>query len=175
MSADVQERAARVRLMIFDVDGVLTDGRLYYGPQGEWLKAFDVRDGQGMKLLAASGVRLAIISGRRSEALAARARDLGIAELHQGVEDKRAAFDALVVRLGLDAQQAGFAGDDYIDLPVLGRCGFAVTVPDAPDVVKARSHHVTRAPGGRGAAREICEVVMRAQGTLDAALARYLA
>jgi 3-deoxy-D-manno-octulosonate 8-phosphate phosphatase (KDO 8-P phosphatase) len=175
MSADVQERAARVRLMIFDVDGVLTDGRLYYGPQGEWLKAFDVRDGQGMKLLAASGVRLAIISGRRSEALAARARDLGIAELHQGVEDKRAAFDALLVRLGLDAQQAGFAGDDYIDLPVLGRCGFAVTVPDAPDVVKARSHHVTRAPGGRGAAREICEVVMRAQGTLDAALARYLA
>jgi 3-deoxy-D-manno-octulosonate 8-phosphate phosphatase (KDO 8-P phosphatase) len=161
--------------MIFDVDGVLTDGRLYYGPQGEWLKTFDVRDGQGMKLLAASGVRLAIISGRRSEALAARAGDLGVAELHQGVEDKRTAFDALLVRFGLDAQQAGFAGDDYIDLPVLASCGFAVTVPDAPDVVKARSHYVTRAPGGRGAGREICEVVMRAQGTLDAALARYLA
>jgi 3-deoxy-D-manno-octulosonate 8-phosphate phosphatase (KDO 8-P phosphatase) len=175
MSADLLQRAARVRLMIFDVDGVLTDGRLYYGPEGELVKVFDVRDGQGMKLLAASGIRLAIISGRRSEALASRARDLGIADLHQGVDDKFAVFVALLARLGLDAVDAGFAGDDYIDLPVLARCGFAVTVPDAPDAVKARSHYVTRAPGGRGAGREICEVVMRAQGTLDAALARYLA
>lgn len=173
MNDDVRARAARVRLMIFDVDGVLTDGRLYYGPDGEALKAFDVRDGQGMKLLAASGVRLAIVSGRRSEALASRARDLGVEELHQGVEDKLGAFVALLAKLGLDAADAGFAGDDYIDLPVLARCGFAATVPDAPDVVKARCQYVTHAAGGRGAGREICELLMRAQGTLDAALARY--
>jgi 3-deoxy-D-manno-octulosonate 8-phosphate phosphatase (KDO 8-P phosphatase) len=175
MHADVLVRAAQVRLLIFDVDGVLTDGRLYYSATGETMKAFDVRDGQGMKLLAATGVRLAIISGRRSEALASRARDLGIDELQQGVEDKHAAFTALLARHGLTPDAAGFAGDDYIDLPVLARVGFAVTVPDAPEIVKARCHYVTTAAGGRGAGREICELLMRAQGTLDAAMARYFA
>jgi 3-deoxy-D-manno-octulosonate 8-phosphate phosphatase (KDO 8-P phosphatase) len=167
-------RAARVRVMIFDVDGVLTDGRLYYTSAGETIKAFDVRDGQGMKLLASTGVRLAIISGRRSEALQSRARDLGIAELHQGVEDKLAAFNALLARWNIEANAVGFAGDDYIDLPVLARCGFAASVPDAPALVQARAHFVTQARGGRGAGREICEAVMQAQGTLEAALARYL-
>jgi 3-deoxy-D-manno-octulosonate 8-phosphate phosphatase (KDO 8-P phosphatase) len=175
MNDDAFARAARVRLMIFDVDGVLTDGRLYYAGDGETIKVFDVRDGQGMKLLAATGVRLAIISGRRSEALARRARELGMEELHQGVENKLAVFAALLARLGQEASAAGFAGDDYIDLAVLARCGFAATVPDAPDQVKARCHYVTQARGGRGAARELCEVLMRAQGTLDAAIARHLA
>jgi 3-deoxy-D-manno-octulosonate 8-phosphate phosphatase (KDO 8-P phosphatase) len=175
MDADVLARAAKVRLMIFDVDGVLTDGRLYYSAAGETIKVFDVRDGLGMKLLATTGVRLAILSGRRSDMLASRARDLAIDELHQGVEDKQAAFSALLARYGLGPDAAGFAGDDYIDLPVLARCGFAATVPDAPEVVKSRCHYVTRARGGGGAGRELCELLMRAQDTFDAALARFVA
>jgi 3-deoxy-D-manno-octulosonate 8-phosphate phosphatase (KDO 8-P phosphatase) len=168
-------RAARVRLMIFDVDGVLTDGTLYYSERGEELKAFNIRDGQGMKMLAGTGVRLAILSGRRSAALAQRAANLGIDLLYQGIDDKLAAFRELSGKLGLSAEQCGFVGDDLIDLPVLARCGFAASVADAAPQVLARVHYVTRAAGGRGAAREVCEFLMRAQGTLDAALSGYLA
>ena len=168
-------RAARVRLMIFDVDGVLTDGTLYYSAQGEELKAFNIRDGQGMKLLAATGVRLAILSGRRSPALERRAVNLDIDLLYQGIDDKLAAFDELRTRLGLAPDDCGFVGDDLIDLPVLARCGFAASVADGAPEVLSRVHYVTRALGGRGAAREVCELVMRAQGTLAGALSRYLA
>ncbi len=176
MPADeVLARAARVRLMIFDVDGVLTDGTLYYSARGEELKAFNIRDGQGMRLLAGTGVRLAIISGRRSPALEQRAANLGVDLLYQGIDDKLAAFGELAARLGLPHAECGFLGDDLIDLPVLSRCGFAASVADGAPEVVSRVHYVTRAVGGRGAAREICELLMRAQGTLDQALARYLA
>lgn len=168
-------RAARVRLMIFDVDGVLTDGTLYYSERGEELKAFNIRDGQGMKMLALTGVRLAILSGRRSPALTQRAANLGIDLLYQGIDDKLAAFEELAARAGVSLEDCGFIGDDLIDLPVLARCGFAASVADGAPEVVSRVHYVTRAPGGRGAAREVCEVVMRAQGTLDGALSRYLA
>ncbi len=174
-SAETLARAGGVRLMIFDVDGVLTDGTLYYSASGEELKAFNIRDGQGMKMLAGTGVRLAIVSGRRSAALERRAADLGVDLLYQGVEDKRAAFDELTARLALSPEDCGFLGDDLIDLPVLLRCGFAAAVADAAPEVRARAHYVTSAPGGRGAVRETCELVMRAQGTLAGALARYLA
>ncbi|MCX7891192.1 MAG: HAD-IIIA family hydrolase [Burkholderiales bacterium] len=174
-SAETLARAGRVRLMIFDVDGVLTDGTLYYSASGEELKAFNIRDGQGMKMLAGTGVRLAIVSGRRSAALARRAADLGVDLLYQGIEDKLAAFDELTARLALAPEACGFLGDDLIDLPVLARCGFAAAVADAAPEIRARAHYVTAAPGGRGAARETCELVMRAQGTLAGALARYLA
>jgi 3-deoxy-D-manno-octulosonate 8-phosphate phosphatase (KDO 8-P phosphatase) len=168
-------RAARLRLMAFDVDGVLTDGTLYYADDGAELKAFHTLDGLGLKLLQGAGLELALISGRRSRAVEARAANLGVTRLFQGIEDKLAVFDSVRAELGLDAHACGFMGDDLPDLPVLTRCGFAATVPEAPESVRARVHYVCRSPGGRGAAREVCDLILRAQGAFDAALARYLA
>jgi len=167
-------RASRIRLMIFDVDGVLTDGGLHYGPNGENLKVFNVLDGQGIKLLQQSGVATAIISARQSTMLARRAADLGITHLEQGAHDKRTAFEQLLARSGLAAEQCGFFGDDIIYLPILIRTGFAASVANAHAEVRARVHYVTEAPGGHGAAREICDFILRAQGNYEAALASYL-
>ena len=172
---DALARAKRVRLMVFDVDGVLTDGRLWYGPAGEALKAFSVLDGHGLKLLMENGATVALLSGRSSAASAARAAELGITHVLQGIDDKRAAFEALAARLGVAPAEAGFMGDDLVDLPVLRRCGFACAPADAQEPVRASAHYVTRAPAGGGAAREVCDFILRAQGRLDAALARYFA
>ena len=169
------ERARLVRLMIFDVDGVLTDGRLWYGPSGESLKAFHSLDGHGLKMLAASGVGAAILSGRSSQAVARRAAELGIEHVLQGIEDKRAAFEALTARLGLEPPATGYMGDDLVDLPVLVRCGFACAPHEAPEAVRRHAHYVSAAPAGGGAVREVCELVMRAQHTFERALAAYLA
>lgn len=163
---DVLERARGVRLAIFDVDGVLTDGTLYIGAQGESLKAFNILDGHGVKMLQAAGVDAAIISGRASEATAVRARELAIAHVVQGASDKVAAFERLLHELHLDPGACAFVGDDLPDLAVMERCGLAVAVANAVDAVKARAHYVTRAGGGRGAVREFCELVLRAQGRL---------
>jgi len=159
--------------MAFDVDGVLTDGVLWYGPQGEALKAFHSLDGHGLKMLAASGVQIAFISGRDSSAVALRARELDVAHVLQGIDDKGPAFDALLARLAIAAADTGYMGDDVVDLPVLARCGFACAPAQANERVLQRAHYVSAAPAGRGAAREVCELLMRAQGTLDAALASY--
>lgn len=167
---DALERARRVRLMILDVDGVLTDGRLWYGPQGEALKAFHSHDGHGVRMLAASGVPAALLSGRASQAVALRAGELGIAHVLQGVADKRGAFESLLARLGLAPEAAGYMGDDLVDLPVLLRCGFACAPPEAPEAVRSRVHYVCSAPAGGGAVREVCELLMRSQGTLGPAL-----
>ena len=172
---DAQERAKRVRLMLFDVDGVLTDGKLWYGPAGEALKAFHVLDGHGIKLLMQTGTAVALLSGRSSPAVAVRADELGIEHVLQGIDDKRAAFDALAARLGIPADETGYMGDEVVDLPVLRRCGFACAPAEAHERVRASAHYVTRAPAGGGAAREACEFVLRAQGRLEAALARHLA
>ncbi|MDB5798458.1 MAG: family hydrolase [Paucimonas sp.] len=168
-------RTRAVRLMIFDVDGVLTDGSLHYGPEGELFKTFNVLDGHGIKLLAQAGIATAIISARKSAHVARRAADLGISHLHQGVHDKAAAFHGLLAELGLEAQAAGFVGDDVIDLPILCRVGFAASVPNAHAEVRQRVHYVTTARGGQGAAREICDLILRAQDRYDALLASYLA
>jgi len=170
VSQETLDRARRVRLMIFDVDGVLTDGTLFYGPRGEALKAFSAHDGHGLKMLAASGVACALLSGRRSAAVARRAAELGIEHVLQGVEDKLAATQ----KLGFPLHQIGFMGDELVDLPVLTRCGFACAPREAPDAVCSRVHYVARAGAGRGAAREVCELVMRAQSTLEPALRGYL-
>ena len=175
MIEGVQERARGVRLMIFDVDGVLTDGTLLYGPQGEELKAFSAHDGHGIKMLAASGVGCALLSGRRSAAVAARAAELGIATVLQGIENKLQVFQELVTSHRLGVMQTGFMGDELVDLPVLTRCGFACAPHEAPEAVRARVHYVAAAAAGRGAVREVCELVMRAQRTYDPALAKYLA
>ena len=161
--------------MLFDVDGVLTDGRLWYGAGGEAFKAFNVLDGHGIKLLAQAGTAVALLSGRSSPAVSTRASELGIAHVLQGIDDKKAAFEALAAQLGLQVEETGFMGDEVVDLPVLRRCGFACAPAQAHELVRAHAHYVTRAPAGRGAAREVCEFVLRAQGRLDAALAPYLA
>lgn len=164
------ERAARLRMMVFDVDGVLTDGRLYFGPGGEALKVFDVRDGLGVKRLHYAGVATAILSSRSSEIVALRARELGIVHLRQGVADKAEGFARLLGASGFAAEDCGFMGDDLPDLPVLATVGFAAAVADAVPEVRAAAHWVAQARGGRGAVRELAEFVLRAQraGASDA-------
>ncbi|XZG70072.1 3-deoxy-manno-octulosonate-8-phosphatase KdsC [Chitinibacteraceae bacterium HSL-7] len=171
----MNERAQAVRLMIFDIDGVMTDGSIYFSDSGEELKAFNTLDGHGLRMLAESGVELAIITGRTSRVVEHRARNLDIVHVYQGAKNKREAFEALLAKTGLSAEQCGYMGDDVVDLPVMRRVAFAVCPPDSPDLVKAHAHYVTSAGGGRGAVRELTEVILAAQGNLDAALAPYLA
>jgi 3-deoxy-D-manno-octulosonate 8-phosphate phosphatase (KDO 8-P phosphatase) len=172
---EATERARQVRLMAFDVDGVLTDGVLYLGDRGEELKGFHTLDGLGMKLLQATGVAVALITARQSGLVARRAGELGIAHLFQGADDKLAVFEGLRARLGIAMAACGYMGDDFPDLPLLTRCGLAATVPEAPDAVRSRVHYVSRRPAGRGAAREVCEFILSAQGALDAAIGKHLA
>jgi 3-deoxy-D-manno-octulosonate 8-phosphate phosphatase (KDO 8-P phosphatase) len=169
------ERAAKVKLFIFDVDGVLTDGGLHYGAEGEAFKTFNVQDGLGIKLLQESGVLTGIISARRSPQVAARAKDLAIEFVHQGGHDKLTPFKALLDQLNLTEEQVAFIGDDVVDIPILSRAGFAVAVPNARPEVLARVHHVTQHRGGHGAVREICEFVLRAQGNYERVMAQFLA
>ena len=161
----VTQRARAVRLAIFDIDGVMTDGTIFIGPQGEAFKAFNIHDGHGVKMLHGSGVLTAIISGRSSEAVARRAAELAIAHVVQGSSDKGRAFDELIAKLGVDASACAYMGDDLPDLPPMSRCGFAVAVANACDEVKSAAHYVTRASGGRGAVREFCELVVKARAT----------
>lgn len=160
--------------MLFDVDGVLTDGKLWYGPDGEALKAFHALDGHGIKLLLHSGATVALLSGRTSPAVTRRAIELGIAQVLQGIDDKRAAFEALTRKLGVALDETGYMGDEVVDLPVLRRCGFACAPAGAHELVRANAHYVTKLPAGGGAAREACEFVLRAQGRLEAVLSPYL-
>lgn len=171
---DALLRARAVKLMIFDVDGVMTDGTLYYSERGEECKAFNIRDGLGVKLLKQCGVEAALITARSSRAIELRAADLGITHLYQGAEDKRGAYAALLAQLGLADRESGYMGDDLLDLPLITRCGFAATVPAASEALQSRAHYVTRARGGHGAVREVCEFILRAQGTLERAISAYL-
>lgn len=173
VNEDVLARATKIRLAVFDVDGVLTDGSLRYGRDGEQEKVFNTLDGHGLKMLADSGVTLAIISGRSSAALARRADDLGIMHLHMGIADKRKVFDDMVVDLSISPAECAGLGDDVVDLPFLTRCGFAAGVPACPAYMREYLHYVTTAEGGHGAVREFCEVIMHAQGALMAALQKY--
>lgn len=175
IQSDAVARAARVRLMIFDVDGILTDGSLHFGAEGEMIKTFNVLDGHGIKLLQGSGVLTAIISARQSPIVLKRAADLGIAHVMQGIHDKGLAFEQLLREANMAAQDCGFVGDDIIDLPILSRVGFAASVPNGHAEVRSRVQYVTQASGGRGAARELCDFILRAQGNYEAALAPYLA
>jgi 3-deoxy-D-manno-octulosonate 8-phosphate phosphatase (KDO 8-P phosphatase) len=170
---DAVARAARIRLMIFDVDGVLTDGGLHYGTRGEAIKRFNVLDGLGIRLLQQAGVATAIITARKSRIVAKRADDLGIHHVQQGVHDKKTAFEQLLSHTGTDAADSGFIGDDLIDLPVLSCVGFAASVPNGHEEVRTRVHYVTQAPGGHGAVRELCDFILRAQGKYEAALAPF--
>jgi 3-deoxy-D-manno-octulosonate 8-phosphate phosphatase (KDO 8-P phosphatase) len=168
-------KAAKVRLMGFDVDGVLTDGTLYFSSQGDEMKAFSSIDGHGIKMLAAAGITPAIITGRRSRAVELRAENLGIDLVLQGVADKRAAMAELLGRSGFAFAEAGYMGDDVVDLPLLRACGFSATVPEGHALVRQHADYVAAAAAGRGAVREVCELILKAQGRLDAAMAEWLA
>ena len=171
---DIFERARQIRLVIFDVDGVLTDGSLFLGDDGQEYKAFHSRDGHGMKLLQETGVILAIITGRASEVVRLRMEGLGIKHVFQGLQDKLPAYEELKRTLGLEDAHVAYVGDDVVDLPVLRRVGLAIAVQDAHPLVQQHAHWQTRSPGGRGAARDVCELIMEAQGTLSGKLEMYL-
>ncbi|MNQ69106.1 3-deoxy-D-manno-octulosonate 8-phosphate phosphatase KdsC [compost metagenome] len=174
MSNELLSRAKSVRLAVFDVDGVLTDGRLYFLPDGGEFKTFNTLDGQGIKMLMNAGVRTAIISGRQSAVVERRAQNLGIQHLFQGREDKLVVLDGLLAELGLSHDQVAYLGDDLPDLPVIRRVGLGMAVANADAFVRQHAHGVTQARGGEGAAREFCELILRAQGSLEAAQAAYL-
>ena len=167
-------RAKLIRMVAFDVDGVMTDGGLYYSDSGEEFKRFNSLDGHGLKMLRASGVESAIITGRTSHCVAARAQNLGIAHVYQGVENKLEAMVDLLNKLKLSRDAAAYMGDDVGDLTVMRHVGMAITVPDAPLLVREHSHYITQRNGGYGAVRETCEMIMSAQDTLDKQLAPYL-
>ena len=158
------ERAQKIKLLVLDVDGVLTDGKLYYDQSGNELKAFSTRDGLGIKALQRFDIRVAIITGRSSKIVARRAEELGINYVYQGSPNKLDAFNDLLGKTGVCEADACFAGDDWIDIPVLDRVGLSVTVPDADAVVKSRVHWITERSGGNGAVREICDLILVAQG-----------
>lgn len=156
--------ARRLELAVFDIDGVFTDGRLYYGPGGESLKVFNVRDGHGIKSLQRAGIAVAVITGRNSEMAKARMRDLGVEHLVQGREDKDAALDELLASLGLSPEVTAYMGDDVMDIPAMRKVALALTVQDAhPDVIPV-AHWRSRNPGGRGAVREACDLLLAARG-----------
>ena len=154
----------RVQMLVLDVDGVLTDGRLFYGPRGESLKAFHVRDGHGIKQVMAAGITVAIISGRRSAALARRARELGIRHVTQGANDKLEALNKLAKSRSVALEHCACVGDDTPDVPMLQRARLAVAVADAHPTARAVAHWVTSSPGGHGAVREVCDLLLNARG-----------
>jgi len=161
---ELRERVMPVRLMIFDVDGVLTDGSIVFHDDGSELKVFDVHDGHGIKLLQRAGIEVAIITGRSCRAVEHRAAGLGISRVYQGIHRKLEAFERIMVETGFEPRQLGYMGDDLIDIPVMRRVGFSVSVPNAVAHVLPFAHYVTRARGGHGACREVCEILLRVQG-----------
>jgi len=171
---DIIERARQVRLVIFDVDGVLTDGSLFLGDDGQEYKAFHARDGHGMKMLQQTGVTLAVITGRTSEVVRIRMEHLGITHVYQGQDDKLWAYEELKTTLRLSDERIAYVGDDVVDLSIMRRAGLAIAVADAHSLARSHSHWQTSSPGGRGAVREVCDLVMKAQGTLDGVIAPYL-
>jgi len=167
-------RAQKIKLAIFDVDGVLTTGALFMGDDGQEYKAFNSRDGHGMKMLASNGVDTAIITGRCSKVVAHRASDIHVKHIYQGAQEKLPVYEKLVTDLGLQHEEVAFVGDDIVDLPIMLRVGLAVTVADGHPLVKEHSHWITPGNGGCGAAREFCEMMMFAQGNYANEMKRYL-
>ncbi|WAC45316.1 3-deoxy-manno-octulosonate-8-phosphatase KdsC [Pseudomonas sp. SL4(2022)] len=174
INTELTQRAQTIKLAVFDVDGVLTDGKLYFLVDGSEFKTFNTLDGHGIKMLINSGVHTAIISGRKTPVVERRAQNLGIQHLYQGREDKLVVLDELLSELGLTYDQVAYLGDDLPDLPVMRRVGLGMAVASANGFVRQHAHGITQARGGEGAAREFCELIMRAQGTLEAAQAAYL-
>ena len=173
-TADTRSRASRLKLMAFDVDGVLSDGTLFYTDEGIEIKAFNCLDGLGLNLLQQAGVTVAIITGRTARCVELRMQHLRIEHVFQGIKNKLETMQALLDRLNIRADEAGFMGDDIIDLQVMAACGFSATPADGHDLAKRQARLISSKNGGRGAVREVCEFILDAQGKLDDALAPYL-
>jgi len=171
---DILNLAKKIKLVIFDVDGVLTDGSLFFGDDGQEYKAFYSRDGLGIKLLQRTGVEVGIITARDSQLVNHRMENLGIEHLYQGRLDKITAFKEMIAKLNVSPEETAYAGDDVVDLPVMKKVGLAIAVQDAHPFVKKHAHWITEHNGGRGAARDICELIMEAQGTLDDQLNAFM-
>lgn len=165
----VLEKAAKIRLLICDVDGVMSDGLIYQGNSGEELKAFNVRDGYGIRCLLTSGVEVAIITGRKAKLLEDRANTLGITHLYQGQSDKLLAYRELLAKLAIRPGDVAYIGDDLIDWPVMAEVGLSAAVADAHPLLLPKADYVTQIAGGRGAVRELCDLILLAQNKLDAA------
>ncbi|MDH5180620.1 MAG: 3-deoxy-manno-octulosonate-8-phosphatase KdsC [Gammaproteobacteria bacterium] len=171
---DVLDKAKQVKLVIFDVDGVLTDGSLFLGDDGQEYKAFNSKDGFGMKLLQSSGVEIGIITARSSKLVEYRMKSLDIKHVYQGRLDKLAAYHELLAKLNLTREETAYVGDDVVDLPVMKQAGLAIAVQDAHPLAKQHAHWQTPHNGGRGAARDVCELIMEAQGSLQSQLDKFL-
>ena len=174
ISSDILEKAGRLKLLILDVDGVLTDGRLFFDDKGQEYKCFHARDGHGIKLLRQTGVEVAVISGRKSNSVALRMKSLGINLVYQGHENKLGAFFEILETLALKPEQAAHVGDDLLDLPIMSKVGLSIAVNDANFAVKEYADWCTEANGGLGAVREVCDFIMQAQGSFDNVLKQYL-
>lgn len=174
LTTEQQAKIKRLKLLILDVDGVLTDGRLFFDDNGKEYKCFHARDGHGIKLLRQSGVEVAVISGRKSNSVTIRMQNLGVEHVYQGHENKRAAFSEILQTLQLTPDQVAHVGDDVLDLPILVQVGFAVAVQDANFAVKRHADWCTNVAGGMGAVREVCDLIMQVQGTFDGMLLNYL-
>lgn len=173
MNQEIIERAKRVKILILDIDGVMTDGRIIYSIYGDELKFFDVLDGFGIALLNRAGIKSVIITAKKSRIVKTRAKDLKVAGAYQGFTDKLIPFNKILKRFKISPEEICFIGDDLIDIPVLKRAGFAVAVPNAVDEVKALAHHITARMGGRGAVREICDFILKSQNKWDPATSKY--
>lgn len=174
MNESISQLAESIKLVIFDVDGILTDGTLYYSNRGDTMKTFHVHDGLGISFLRQAGLKLAIITGRTSKMVVKRAKDLGIDYVYQGAIDKITPYEALIKKLQLTDNDVAYIGDDLLDLPLIRRVKLGITVPQAPEYVKEHANWVTEKPGGNGAVREMCDLILRAQGKFDEILAQYL-
>ena len=170
---EIARRAARVKLLLLDCDGVLTDGRITLLGDGDEQKSFHTRDGHGLVLLHRAGLQSGVISGRTSSALERRARDLGVRHVRQGTHDKIVEFREVLASAGVSEDETAFVGDDVTDIPLMRRCVLAVAVADATDDTRAHAHYVTRLAGGFGAVREVCELILKAQGRREELMKRY--
>jgi len=169
----IRDKAKRIKILIVDIDGVMTDGRIIYSIYGDELKFFDVTDGFGITLLRNSGIKCLIITAKKSKIVKMRARDMKVAKAYQGYMDKVKPFNHALRKFRVIPEEVCFIGDDLIDIPVLKRVGLAVAVPNAVDEVKASAHYITSKTGGRGAVREVCDLILKAQGKWDLATAKY--
>ena len=171
---EIFEKAKKLKLLILEVDGVLTDGKLFFDDNGREYKLFHARDGHGIKLLQQTGVEVAVISGRKSLSVTLRMKSLGVKHVYQGHENKLAALAEILQNVAVTAEQTAHVGDDLLDLPIMMRVGLAIAVNDANFAVKARAHYCTQTSGGHGAVREVCDFIMQAQGSFDSILENYL-
>ena len=171
---DVLERASKIKMVMFDVDGVLTDGSLFLGDDGLEYKAFNSRDGLGFRLLQNAGIDIGIITGRESKVVTYRMKSLDVEHVYQGQVPKYPAYEKLLTKLGLSKEETCFVGDDVVDLPIMQNCGLSVAVQDAHPYILQYSHWQTPSNGGRGAAREVCELLLKGHGKLESELAGHL-